>query len=154
MAQLHRVEGQIELKSHANKFYEIWARKPNLISKWCPNKYPKIELNEGTSWDSLGAVITWNFFAHGRHDYVKTKVSEIDENVKIVEYDYVEGHGQLRSNYKRFKSKMQAIPKGETCIVKWSFEYEKTGENAPNAHIYIDFLIDCARDIDARLCGA
>ncbi|KAK9742134.1 hypothetical protein RND81_03G150700 [Saponaria officinalis] len=154
MAQLHKVEGQVEIKSNANKFFEIWARKTNLISEWCRDKYPKIELNEGTYWHSLGAIITWHFFALGRHDYVKTIVAEIDDDNKIVSYDYTEGHGQLRSNYKSLKSKIQAIPKGEGCIVKWSFEYEKKCENVPDARIYIDFLLDCAKNIDARLCGS
>ncbi|KAH9604966.1 hypothetical protein KSS87_001783 [Heliosperma pusillum] len=154
MAQIKKAEGQIEIKSHADKFFELWTRKSHLISEWCPEKYPKIELHEGSFHHSLGAVTTWHFIALGHHDFVKTKVAEIDEKNKFVIYNYFEGQGVLRSDYKSLKSKIQVIPKAEGCIVKWTFEYEKKSDDVPDAIIYVHFLLDCAKNIDARLCGA
>ncbi|XP_074287009.1 MLP-like protein 43 [Silene latifolia] len=155
MSQIEKAEGQIEIKSQADKFFELWTRKSNLISEWCPDKYPKIELHEGSFHHSLGAVTTWHFIALGHHDFVKTKVAEIDETNKFVIYNYFEGLGVLRSNFKYLKSKIQVIPKGdEGCIVKWSFEYEKKSDDAPDASLYIDFLLDCTKNLDARLCAA
>ncbi|XP_021738847.1 MLP-like protein 43 [Chenopodium quinoa] len=57
MAQLQRIESQIELKCHADKFFEVWASKAHLISKITPNKVAKVELVEG-EWDKVGAIIT------------------------------------------------------------------------------------------------
>ncbi|KAL2940079.1 MLP-like protein 31 [Bienertia sinuspersici] len=60
MAKLQKVEGQIELKCHADKFFEVWCQKPYLVTKMCPKKFPKIELHEG-DWHKVGGVTTWNY---------------------------------------------------------------------------------------------
>ncbi|KAL2940077.1 MLP-like protein 31 [Bienertia sinuspersici] len=60
MAKLQKVEGQIELKCHAYKFFEVWCQKPYLVTKMCPKKFPKIELHEG-DWHKVGGVTTWNY---------------------------------------------------------------------------------------------
>uniref|UniRef100_A0A803LBT2 Bet v I/Major latex protein domain-containing protein n=1 Tax=Chenopodium quinoa TaxID=63459 RepID=A0A803LBT2_CHEQI len=60
MAQLQRIESQIELKCHADKFFEVWASKAHLISKITPNKVAKVELVEG-EWDKIITVRPLNF---------------------------------------------------------------------------------------------
>ncbi|XP_074275461.1 MLP-like protein 43 [Silene latifolia] len=155
MAQLRKAEGQIEMKCDADKFFNVWTQSTNLVSKMSPNCFPKIELHQGNSWHSLGAVKSWHYISpNGAIEFVKTKVVEIDEKSKSVRYDYLDGH-ILRNYYKSFKSKIQAIPKeGQGCFVKWSFEYEKKAVDAPDADIYIDFLLGCAKDMDAPICSA
>ncbi|XP_021733093.1 MLP-like protein 43 [Chenopodium quinoa] len=94
MAQLQRVEGQAELKCDANKFFEIWGQNPSLVSKMCPIKFPKVELNEGECWDRVGSVITWSYVIDeiGEHAFVKTRVEECDKENKLVRYNYLGGH--------------------------------------------------------------
>uniref|UniRef100_A0A803NDP4 Bet v I/Major latex protein domain-containing protein n=1 Tax=Chenopodium quinoa TaxID=63459 RepID=A0A803NDP4_CHEQI len=127
MAQLQRVEGQAELKCDANKFFEIWGQNPSLVSKMCPIKFPKVELNEGECWDRVGSVITWSYVIDeiGEHAFVKTRVEECDKENKL----------------------------DEGCTVKWILEYEKMNENAPEADIYVDYLLGVAKDLDACLCS-
>uniref|UniRef100_A0A803NEL5 Bet v I/Major latex protein domain-containing protein n=1 Tax=Chenopodium quinoa TaxID=63459 RepID=A0A803NEL5_CHEQI len=60
MAQLRSVEGQVELKCHADNFFDVWAGKAHLISKISPNKIAKVELVEG-EWNKVGAVISWTY---------------------------------------------------------------------------------------------
>lgn len=61
MAQLQRVEGQTQLKCDADKFFDVWARKTFLVSKMCPQKFPKIELKNGSCWDKVNSVYVWNY---------------------------------------------------------------------------------------------
>ncbi|KAL9235851.1 hypothetical protein vseg_010590 [Gypsophila vaccaria] len=153
MAQLRRAEGQVQLKCHADKFFGAMTQKTNLVHELCPDKFPKVELHEGTSWHSVGAVKTWHYVAYGKSEFVKTKVAEVNEKSMFVRYDYLDGH-ILRNYYNNFKSMFQVIRNNEGCYVKWSFEYEKKSEDAPNAEIFIDFLLDVAKDMDAHLCHA
>lgn len=60
MAQLQRVKGQADLKSNADKFFDVWSHKLHLLSTLCPDKFPKVELNEG-QWGKVGAVCTWTY---------------------------------------------------------------------------------------------
>ncbi|KAK9706940.1 hypothetical protein RND81_07G162400 [Saponaria officinalis] len=153
MAQVRKAEGQVQLKTHADKFFNVWTRNTNLVHELCPDKFAKVELHEGSSWHSVGAVKTWHYMAYGKKEFVKTKVAEINEKNRSVCYDYLDGQ-ILRNYYSDFKSKIEFIANGEGCFVKWSFEYEKKTEDAPNADIYIDFLLGVAKDMDAHLCSA
>ncbi|KAK9725844.1 hypothetical protein RND81_05G173500 [Saponaria officinalis] len=153
MAKIQRVEGEIELKCEADEFFEVWARKPYLASKMCPNKHPKIELHEG-NWDSVGSILTWNYVLDdGERSFVRTKIEEVDETNKCVTYNVVDGH-VLKTFYNSFKPKVQAIQKGARCIVKWNFEFEKKNESAPEPTKYLDFLLSSAKDIDHHLSQA
>ncbi|XP_021739206.1 MLP-like protein 28 [Chenopodium quinoa] len=154
MAQLQKAEGQVELKCDADKFFEIWGQNPSLVSNMCPIKFPKVELNEGECWDRVGSVITWSYVIDeiGEHAFVKTRVEECDKENKLVSYNYLGGH-IVEQYYKTLKSRIQAIPKDEGCTVKWTLEYEKMNENAPEADLYTDYLLGTAKDIDACLCN-
>ncbi|MGV7468017.1 hypothetical protein PJI21_28970, partial [Mycobacterium kansasii] len=90
MAQLRRAEGQIELKCDAEKFFNVWTQNTNLVAQLCPDKFPKIELHEGSSWHSLGAVKTWHYVVCGKSESVKTEVAEVNEKEKYVRYNYID----------------------------------------------------------------
>ncbi|KAK9706941.1 hypothetical protein RND81_07G162500 [Saponaria officinalis] len=90
----------------------------------------------------------------GKKEYVTTKVAEVSEKNKWVRYEYLDGQ-VLRNYYSELKSKFEVIPNGEEgCLVKWSLEYEKKSEDAPNADIYVHFMLGVAKDMDAHLCSA
>ncbi|KAL2943850.1 Kirola [Bienertia sinuspersici] len=80
------------------------------------------------------------------HAYVTIGIEEIDEENKFVRYSYNDGL-ILKNFYKTLSSKIQVASKGEGCIVKWSFEYEKKNEDVPDPKLYIDFLLGVAKDI-------
>ncbi|XP_021735395.1 MLP-like protein 34 [Chenopodium quinoa] len=81
MAQLRSVEGQVELKCHADNFFDVWAGKAHLISKISPNKIAKVELVEG-EWNKVGAVISWTYLIddNGETSLIsaKTRVEELN----------------------------------------------------------------------------
>ncbi|CAO2825923.1 unnamed protein product [Amaranthus hypochondriacus] len=152
MAQIQRVEGQVELKCHANKFFDIWACKTHQIPNIIPNQISKIELHDG-EWDKAGALLKWSYVLNDSKLSIRTKVEELDVKNKKMKYSYPDGFIA-----KNIKSHMHAIPKedGSGCIVKWAFEYEKMNNvegDLPEAKIYIDYLLDLAKGIDAQLCS-
>ncbi|KAL2940072.1 MLP-like protein 31 [Bienertia sinuspersici] len=155
MANLQKVEGQTELKCHADKFFDTWACKPLQIPNICTNKIIKLEVQEGEC-HKVGAVKNWTYcFKHNgvaeTTFSLTTRVEELDVEKRVIRYSY---HGGfiLEKYYKTFKSKMQVTPKNGTnegCFVNWSFEYEKMNENVPEPNMYIDYLLDLAKDVDA-----
>uniref|UniRef100_A0A803LBT4 Bet v I/Major latex protein domain-containing protein n=1 Tax=Chenopodium quinoa TaxID=63459 RepID=A0A803LBT4_CHEQI len=122
--------------------------------KMCPSKVQKTVLNHG-EWHKAGAVLTGDYLINniGECASIKTRVDQIDEQNKSVTHSYHEGY-IMENYYKTFYSTMQAIPKGDNkgCIIKWSFVYEKMNKDAPEATVYIDFMLAMAKDIDAYLC--
>uniref|UniRef100_A0A803LBS8 Bet v I/Major latex protein domain-containing protein n=2 Tax=Chenopodium quinoa TaxID=63459 RepID=A0A803LBS8_CHEQI len=152
MSQLQRVEGEVELKCDADKFFDVWARKLYLAHGMSPEKVPKMELIEG-EWHKVGAVMVGHYYISniGERAFLKTRVEELDEENKLVRYSYHDGQ-ILKSFYKTLKSMIQITPKGEGCIVKWSCEYEKMNEDVPEPNAYLDFMLDVAKDIDGFLC--
>ncbi|KAL2897754.1 MLP-like protein 43 [Bienertia sinuspersici] len=155
MARFLEVEGQIELKCHADKFFAAWVCKPLQIPNMCANKITKLELQDGEG-HTVGAVKNWTycFKENGVAENtfsLTTKVEELDVEKRVITYSCHDGF-IMKNYYKTLKSKMQVTPKSETnegCIVKWSFEYEKMNEDVHEPNVYIDFLLELAKDVDA-----
>ena len=54
--------------------------------------------------------------------------------------------------YQSFKAKTQAIKAGNGgCIVKWTFEFEKANENAPDPKAFAELGDKVAKGLDAYL---
>ncbi|CAO2825924.1 unnamed protein product [Amaranthus hypochondriacus] len=148
MAQIQRVEGQVELKCHVDKFFDIWACKTHQIPNIIPNNVSKIELHDG-EWDKAGALLNWSYVLNDNNLSIRTKVEELDMKNRKIKYSYPNGF--FANN---IKAHMHAIPRGDQsgCIVKFGYEYENEAD-LPEAKIYIDYLLDLAKGIDAHLCS-
>ncbi|CAO2814427.1 unnamed protein product [Amaranthus hypochondriacus] len=155
MAQFHRAQGEVELKCDADKFFDLWAHKIYHVAKICPDKIQKTVLNEG-EWNKVGALITGYYVINetGESSSLKSRVKEIDEKKRYTRYTYHEGL-IMENYYNSFEAKMEVTKNGNAnngCIVKWSFEYEKKNKDAPDANVYIHFMLSMAKDVDAHLC--
>ncbi|KAI6668163.1 hypothetical protein NL676_028575 [Syzygium grande] len=62
MAQSVTVEAQMELKSPAEKVYEIFRRKSYLLPEIAPHMVKDIKLLAG-DWESVGSVRLWTYVA-------------------------------------------------------------------------------------------
>ena len=78
---------------------------------------------------------------------IRTKIEELDMKNRKIKYIYPDGF--FANN---ITSHMHAIPKGDQsgCIVNYGYEYENEA-NLPEAKLYIDYLLDLAKGIDAHL---
>ena len=62
MAQIAKIEVQLEIKSSAEKFYEVFRSKQYLLPKICPDVVKNIKLIEG-DWESVGSIKEWAYVA-------------------------------------------------------------------------------------------
>ncbi|XP_059445574.1 MLP-like protein 28 [Corylus avellana] len=148
MSLFGKVEADVEIKAPAEKFHELFSRRPHHISNVCPDKIQGCALHEG-DWGNEGSVIYWDYVHDGQAKVVKEKIEAIDDTNKLVTLKVIEG--DLLQEYKSFKIIVQATPKGEGSLVHWSFEYEKLKEDVLEPKTLLQFAIDASKDIDAHL---
>ncbi|XP_057477457.1 MLP-like protein 423 isoform X1 [Actinidia eriantha] len=169
MAQLYRLEHQIEIKSSPDRFFDIYKNKTYLMPKISPDNIQSIQVLEGDG-RSVGSVRMWTyildflFYSWHRKNYkgkgkqkgspviAKDKIDAVDEENKSITFDLI--GGEVTNYYKSFKATLQATSKDGTNLAKWTLEYEKANENVPTPHSHIDFLATLGREIDSYLLKA
>lgn len=62
MAQIAKMEVQLDIKSSAQSFYEIFRRKQYLIPKICLDILKDVQVIKG-DWESLGSIKQWTYVA-------------------------------------------------------------------------------------------
>ncbi|XVF85374.1 hypothetical protein PTKIN_Ptkin17bG0112500 [Pterospermum kingtungense] len=151
MAQIAKMEVQTEIKSSADKFYDMFRNKRHLLAKICPQELKEGKLVRG-DWKSVGSVREWSYDAGGDTEAVKETIEAIDDESKSITYSAIEG-GMMKY-YNTFKSTVNVTAAGEGSLVKWTLEYEKKNENIPDPIKYLDLVANLTRDIDAYLVNA
>ena len=81
--------------------------------------------------------------------FVKEKLEIADEANKTVGYSVIDG--ELMSFYKVFKATYQVVPKGDGCVVKGSYEYEKAGPEVPEPDSIKALAEHTIKELDAYL---
>ncbi len=79
----------------------------------------------------------------------KEVLEAIDDKNNSVTFKVI--GGLLMELYKSFKFIVQAIPKGEGSLVRWTLVYEKLNVDVPDPNLMLQFAIDLTKDIDAHL---
>ena len=69
MAQISVMESKVDIKSSAERFYEIYSKKQNLIPNICPNIVKDIQLIKG-DWESVGSVRKSTFVLPGKNIHI------------------------------------------------------------------------------------
>ena len=64
MAQiiLAKMEVQVEIKSSAQRFYDIFRSKQHLLPKICPDMEKDVKVIKG-DWESVGSIKQWSYVA-------------------------------------------------------------------------------------------
>ena len=75
----------------------------------------------------------------------KTKVQALDEQNKSITFVVIEG--DVLKLYNNFKAKLE-VSGGQ---VKWSLEFDKANQNAPNPDPYLDVAIKVSKGLDDYL---
>ena len=65
MAQTRKMDCQVEIKSQADKFYDAFRTKLQLMPKISNQVIKDVKLVQG-DWESLGSVRLWSFVAGGK----------------------------------------------------------------------------------------
>ncbi|XVE92015.1 hypothetical protein REPUB_Repub01dG0060800 [Reevesia pubescens] len=151
MAQIRKMDCQVEIKCPSDKFYEAFRNKIQLMPEMSNQVIKDIKLVQG-DWDSLGAVRQWSIVAGGKCETVKEMMESADDKNKTIVFKLVEG--EIMNSYKSWKSILNVTPMGNRSLVKWTMEFEKQNESVPDPVMYADFLTIWTKNADAYLLNA
>jgi hypothetical protein len=79
----------------------------------------------------------------------KEVLEAVDNKNQSVTYNVI--GGVLKELYKSFKFIVQATPKGEGALVRWTLVYEKLNVDVPDPTTMLQFGIDVTKEIDDYL---
>ncbi|KAG6714168.1 hypothetical protein I3843_05G174400 [Carya illinoinensis] len=132
MALKGKLETEIEIKSTADKFYNIFRSTTHHFPKATPNIIQAVEVHEG-DWDTHGSIKFWNY--------------------TIVTLVGIEG--DVMNYFQSFKGTFEATPNGNGSLVKLTLEYEKLKEEVPAPIKYHNMMVTMTKEyIDAFLVKA
>ncbi|XP_021722976.1 MLP-like protein 28 [Chenopodium quinoa] len=149
MAQLRKLEGEVEVKCSAEMLFKMnMAKQPN-IPNICSNMC-RVEAHQG-NWESVGSTRRWDYIIDGKSEYLIERIEANDEKNKIIHRSAIDGD-IMKTHYKTFSSTLCIIPKGhEFCAVKITLEYEKMSEDAPEPHQLLHFGLAIFKDLARHL---
>ncbi|KAL4626402.1 hypothetical protein ACB092_05G093400 [Castanea dentata] len=146
MSLFGKLDAEIEIKASAYKFHEVNSKRLAEVSKLGPNFIQSVDLVEGEWGRGLCHVLS---VADGKAVMSKEVIEAIDDKNLSVTFKVI--GGILMELYKSFKFIVQATPKGEGSLVRWTLEYEKLNVDDPESNTMLEFTIGITKDIDAHL---
>ncbi|GMN66587.1 hypothetical protein TIFTF001_035653 [Ficus carica] len=140
MAQIAKMESQVDIKSSAERFYETFKNKQNHLPKMCPNVVQDIQLIKG-DWESIGSLRKWIFAPAGDSstEIATIRIEAADDKKKSVTFSILDGN--LKKLYNSFVVTIEAIEKadGSGSTLKTTSEYEKVNPGVPEPGKYFVF---------------
>ncbi|KAJ4826530.1 hypothetical protein Tsubulata_032343 [Turnera subulata] len=117
------MEGEVEIKTDATIFHDVFSCRPHHISGMSPSKIQ-------------GSKIA------------KERIEAIDDVNLFTKYRVIDG--DILKHFKDFIITVKATPKpkGEGTLVHWHFEYEKLHEGIPDPHSLLELVIHLSKEID------
>ncbi|WCJ33566.1 MLP-like protein 28 [Euphorbia peplus] len=148
MSLVEKVHADVEIKSSAEKFHQVFSYRPHHVNTMTPDNIHGCDLHDG-AFGKPGSIVFFTYTHDGEKKTAKELVEEIDDvnlstTLKVIE-------GDIMKDYKLFKAIIKATPKGKGSIVGLTFEYEKKKPETPDPHTLLAFLVNCTYDIDAHL---
>ncbi|XP_057428193.1 kirola-like [Lotus japonicus] len=139
---------EIELKSPAVKFYNLFAKQLHDAQKISDSVH-ETKVHEG-DWHGIGSVKQWTYVVDGKVITCLERIEAIDEQNKTNKYTLF--GGDVSSHYKKFTLIFQVIENNDGHdAVKWTVEYEKLREDIEPPNGYMDYFNKLTRDVDAHL---
>ncbi|EOA22129.1 hypothetical protein CARUB_v10002687mg [Capsella rubella] len=145
------VEVEVEIKSPAVKFYQVYAGRPNHVAKATSTKVQACDLLEG-DWGTVGSIVNWNYVYAGKAKVAKERIELVEPEKNLIKFRVIEG--DVLALYKSFLITIQATTAkegGVGSVVKWHLEYERNDENVPHPENYLPFLAEMTKEIDEHL---
>ncbi|KAL2929162.1 MLP-like protein 43 [Bienertia sinuspersici] len=147
MTLKRKLEGEVEIRASATDVVQdMFKSKPHHISHVASHILQGVDLHEGDH-GNIGSKLVWRYTVDGKSFVAKSVLEEIDEERKIFKYRIIEG--DLMNDYKSFTATCEVVPKdSETCIAKWTFEYEKLNAGIPEPSALLDTALEVLKHID------
>ncbi|GAV84996.1 Bet_v_1 domain-containing protein [Cephalotus follicularis] len=144
------VQAEVEIKAPADKVLEFYSN-PKHFPKCSPATITSVDLHGGR-WGTVGSITTWNYVLEGKTATGKGITEAIDYKNKTLTMNVIEG--DIMKDYKSFKFHMQAIPKGDNSLVRFTYEYEKLNDDVPDPKSLMEIETSIAKDVGAYLTRA
>ncbi|KAL8161258.1 hypothetical protein V2J09_012747 [Rumex salicifolius] len=149
MAQIRKLEAEVEIASTGDLFYEWFTNSPHHLLKLQPEVYKRCDLLEG-EFGKPGFVVQWAYTLEGKSYMMKEKFEMVDKKNKILKLITLEG--DVMDAYKSFEVNVRVLTNDKGVdIVKWSLEYEKIHQDMPDPHDHLEAAIQVTKKIDNRL---
>ncbi|KAL1220840.1 MLP-like protein 31 [Cardamine amara subsp. amara] len=147
---LGELEVEVDIKSPAVKFYQVYAGRPHHVAKATSSKVQACDLLEG-EWGTVGSIVNWNYVYGGKAKVAKERIELVEPEKNLIKFKIIEG--DVLAVYKSFSITIQATPKedGVGSVVKWHLEYERDDENVPHPKNFLPFLAEMTKEIDESL---
>ncbi|OMO99687.1 hypothetical protein COLO4_13141 [Corchorus olitorius] len=152
MAQIRKMDCQVEIKSSAEQFFDAFKNNMQLMPKLASQIIKDVKLVQGDDWQSVGSVRLWTYTLGGETENASEQLEAIDNESKMLTFKLV--GGQMMNAYKSLKFFLKVTPKDEGSLVDWSMEYEKQNDNIPEPVAYKDILATWFKSVDANLSKA
>ncbi|CAM8938917.1 unnamed protein product [Rhodiola kirilowii] len=145
-----KLEGELEIKSKAEDFHDVFSARPHHISNVSPGNIQGVGMHEG-DWGTPGSIIVWDYVHDGKKCFAKDIVEAIDHENNSTTFRVIEG--DLMELYKDFRLIVKATAKkeGEGSIVRWTLEYEKLHDGIPDPTSLLEMIHSMSIDIDLHL---
>ncbi|KAM7275454.1 hypothetical protein ACFE04_017320 [Oxalis oulophora] len=147
---LRKIEAEEEFDAPAEKFYEIWRKRPHHMPDIAPDHIQGVEVHEG-DYETHGSIKSWNYTCEGKPGVFKEKIHFDDENLKIT---LVGVGGDVFEHYKKYDCIFHFIPKGNGTLAKIIIEYEKISDDMPDPINYFNVNVAFIKDSATHLTKA
>ncbi|KAK9939837.1 hypothetical protein M0R45_016521 [Rubus argutus] len=149
MAQIGKLENQTKINLSADKYYGFFKNNMTSLVQIFPQNFKTLQVVGGGEIQA-GCEINWKYDIGSGIETAKLKIQSIDDENRSITFGFLEG--DFLKVYQSFKAKTQAIKAGNGgCIVKWTFEFEKANENAPDPKAFAELGDKVAKGLDAYL---
>ncbi|CAI9096004.1 OLC1v1032064C1 [Oldenlandia corymbosa var. corymbosa] len=142
-----KLVSQIEIKSSADVFHELFRHKTHQLSKTSPHSIHNCDLHDG-DWGTVGSIISFDYTHDGKKCVSKDRVEAIDEEKKLVKFKVIEG--DPLELYKNISITVHVDTHGESNLVAWTIEYEKLHEGIPDPNTLMDLCLQLTKDVESH----
>ncbi|KAI9080480.1 hypothetical protein K1719_037594 [Acacia pycnantha] len=141
------LEEDLELKTSAVKFLEIFATKTYELATISPDIIQSLQITSG----DLGTV-GFTFIVHYTVDGVPQVAKEVVESINFIDlsitFRVIEG--DLLDVYNSFRFILKLTPSILSgSVVHWTLEYEKPSDHTPDPTSLMKECIQVSKDVDA-----
>ncbi|KAJ4974558.1 hypothetical protein NE237_007732 [Protea cynaroides] len=145
-------EVEIEIKTPAQKFFNIFADHVNLLPQVVPDFFKSTTVVKGDG-KSVGSIVDWEYILDSSTvETARQTIEAIDEENMVLTIKFY--GGDLGRKFHTYRPILKTYKKGGKNYVKWSLDHKKTHDEIADPHNYMEFIENFTKAFDSRLANA
>ncbi|KAL3372939.1 hypothetical protein AABB24_005127 [Solanum stoloniferum] len=133
-----------EVKCGEHLIHDLFLTNSHHIPYISPSKINRIDINEGEI-GKIGTIMNCRYNEDGQEKIVKYVIEAIDHHKNSISRKVIEG------DLLEFYSSFTFVSYCQHQWATWTIEYEKKNEDTPEPLIFLGFILDMTKDIEAHL---